>query len=608
MNMRNCTNLAVGVVACVCAGVVEAGGPPARQATTDPLDTRLEIITRQLKDKGDLELQRPRLYELWMWSVAYLDSAEAARLQRIFVPLREMELVAGCKEPTRSKAWTVMLENPHFAEEAAFLWSMQRDQVSEALAVACELKSRRPAEFEAFANVAAALCAVRDRPLGIQLNETHLNAPPATEVFEYFTGPGAFAWGVKQTPPEMLVHVVDVIAPIEELRWAQSKYARDAMVGNRYGEINYDINHFVMGTPKRVTTEGVTLPNIRKYGGVCVDQAYFASEVGKAIGVPSVYVTAESTDVGHAWVGFVRNTAGKPQWDFSSGRHDEYKRIRGEIVDPQYGGLISDGELAVLTEAVTTDRQTQHQAIVLAEAAATLGAARRGHVQWPPLVEGLVAPRGRTARELKVSSELELLEASLKLFPTCRRAWEVFSDLARAGEFGDAERERWGARITALCGTRYPDFAFTRLAELVRGVKDAEQQHRAWEQLAKNYQPRPDLVAAARMGQAGLWEKQKNPDRALAAYRIIIEQLINEGAFAFNAVERCEDLYRKFKAREQILPLYKDAFRRVQRPGQMNRESVMGSSWYRIGTRYAELLDEAGQENEARNVRSQLNL
>jgi hypothetical protein len=105
-----------------------------------------------------------------------------------------------------------------------------------------------------------------------------------------------------------------------------------------------------------------------------------------------------------------------------------------------------------------------------------------------------------------------------------------------------------------------------------------------------------------------LWEKQKNPDRALAAYRIISEQLINEGAFAFNAVERCEDLYRKFKAREQILPLYKDAFRRVQRPGQMNRESVMGSSWYRIGTRYAELLDEAGQENEARNVRSQLNL
>ena len=52
--------------------------------------------------------------------------------------------------------------------------------------------------------------------------------------------------------------------------------------------------------------------------------------------------------------------------------------------------------------------------------------------------------------------------------------------------------------------------------------------------------------------------------------------------------------------------MYKNAFRRVQRPGQMNAESTASSGWYRIGTRYAQLLEQGGAMNEAANVRMQL--
>ncbi len=584
---------------------------PAKKVTQeDPLKAQLESIELRLKDNGNFELERPRLQQLWHWILAWKPTAEAETYRSVFTTLRCMELAGACEGSTRQAGWKLMRTNPQFAGAAAFLWHPKKDQIPQAIALGLTLEQKRPKDFESFANLAAAMCAVRDRPLAMQLNENAVIAAPAADVFEFFVRTnGSGAWPVKNTPPELLVFVVDAAASVDELAWAQSRYFKDAMVGNRYQEINYDINHFQMGTPKKISEEGAfNLPNIKRWGGVCVDQAYFASEVGKAIGIPSVYVTAEGTDVGHAWVGFLRTQGGKIQWDFSAGRNEEYKRIRGEIVNPQFGGVMSDGEIAVLTEALTLDENVRRKAAALAEGAVEMREARKRKAPWPVEIDGLEPPKGKKARSLTVSSELELVEAAVKLYPSCPQAWEAVCDLARAGDLGDSERERWAAKVTQLCGQKFPDFSSKVLAILVKSVKDAEAQSSLWDSMAQQFHNRPDLAADARLAQASLWEKAKNPDRALRAYKMIIDNLLNEGAFAFVALERCEELYNRNGAGQEVLPMYKAAFRRVQRPGQMNRESMASSGWYQIGSRYAQLLEENGQMNEADNIRMQINI
>ena len=100
---------------------------------------------------------------------------------------------------------------------------------------------------------------------------------------------------------------------------------------------------------------------------------------------------------------------------------------------------------------------------------------------------------------LAVSSELELIEAAVKLYPSCPQAWDAVCELARAGELGNAERERWASKVMQLCGQKFPDFSSMVLAILVKSVKNVEEQSLLWDSMAQHFQIRPDLAADARL-------------------------------------------------------------------------------------------------------------
>ncbi|MGQ0628446.1 MAG: hypothetical protein ACT4PL_10160, partial [Phycisphaerales bacterium] len=51
-----------------------------------------------------------------------------------------------------------------------------------------------------------------------------------------------------------------------------------------------------------------------------------------------------------------------------------------------------------------------------------------------------------------------------------------------------------------------------------------------------------------------------------------------------------------------VLPMYKKAFARVKKPQGMAPQFAMQSNWFRIGARYARLLEEAGQSAESQRV------
>lgn len=85
---------------------------------------------------------------------------------------------------------------------------------------------------------------------------------------------------------------------------------------------------------------------IKFHGGICVDQAYYASIAGKALGIPTILFCGQGKDGGHSWVGFMK---GAKQWDLNVARYASQNYGTGEGLDPQTWTPITDHDLELLT-------------------------------------------------------------------------------------------------------------------------------------------------------------------------------------------------------------------------------------------------------------------
>ncbi|MDI1320889.1 MAG: hypothetical protein PSW75_11960, partial [bacterium] len=89
------------------------------------------------------------------------------------------------------------------------------------------------------------------------------------------------------------------------------------------------------------------LDTILAQGGICVDQAYFASTVGKAKGIPTIMFSGAGLDGRHAWFGYL--DAGE-RWHLDCGRYADQRYVVGVAYDPQTWANINDHELLFITE------------------------------------------------------------------------------------------------------------------------------------------------------------------------------------------------------------------------------------------------------------------
>ena len=144
-----------------------------------------------------------------------------------------------------------------------------------------------------------------------------------------------------------LKFVVDAAAPFPELVWAQQRVQFDfdglprAYDAVRYIDERAERQIYAWPGPR------YTLPDILATGGICIDQAYFASEVGKARGVPTLLFRGAGLDGRHAWFGYLD---ARQTWQFDVGRYAEQKLVVGVAFDPQTWGEVNDHELTFLAE------------------------------------------------------------------------------------------------------------------------------------------------------------------------------------------------------------------------------------------------------------------
>lgn len=302
-------------------------------------------------------------------------------------------------------------------------------------------------------------------------------------------------YDLRRLPAEQLKFLVDAPVPRSELEWAAKNVKlRREQFDRAFSMVNYD---------RRRVERGVftwphgryLLGNIELQGGICVDQAYFASVAGKAKGIPTIYFAGQGTDGGHAWFGYLQS-AGK--WELDAGRYLNQNYTVGQALDPQTWLPITDHELLYLS-----------------------GRATRGGAYDAAL--GDLAMAGVFAARGDADSQLAAATSALYNAPESVAAWDAKeSALARAGDRAALQAHFKGA-IEAF--RRQDDLKVryqARLAELERDGGDARVAQKLSEQMVReNRRQRADLSAAAgsetlsRMLESGDYEGAMREYRAL---------------------------------------------------------------------------------------------
>lgn len=512
--------------------------------------------------------------------------------------------------PERQAILRAFRENPKLADALVFPARPANDDLPAVYRLYLKLLDQRARQVAEYPNLAAAIALVWDKPPSFGRAER----PDPVELFDYFAGNAKkLVFDLRTTPTELLVFMVDTAAPVSDLRWALEKYSGDRRIGRVYFDVPYDTAFFKYSQPLKLDKETFNLANIRKVGGVCVHQAYYAATIGKAIGVPTVQMGAAGADVGHAWVGFLE-TGTPPRWNLDFGCYEEYKKLVGHTGNPQSGEDMTDGEVLLLASLAGDKAADRLVATAWTDASARVGGLITRDMDFPPRVDlkGWKAPPPRSK---STDTRLQLLKFAVNASPAYAPAWRSVIELAGAAKLQPKQINEWANSVIKLAGDKSPGFALEVLIPMIKLVSDDKEQERLWEwayaqfytNLHETKYRRVDLAVRVRMEEARFFEDRKNTDRAYQLYQEIVQNFADEGPFVVQAAQRCSEMMKsRGSTPVQVANMLRDMWRKAKKPGKMSGQFVTQSNWYRIGGLYLEALNAAGNTNDAKSVKTQL--
>lgn len=460
--------------------------PPSAPMTLEShVRGQIKIALDALAATGDAAAAEKQLDGLIRLVIARAGDKQLELLRETDFALRLARQLTQVPEESRRPLAQYLAANDDLAHALVFLIHEEQSPRT-VYALLDTLRQKRGDKLGKYPALAAAICVVHDRPLQRSINENQTSAPDPVEIFDYYSGnESSMLFGIRNVPAELLIYVVDTTASLDDMRWALGKYPRESKVGLLFFQIQYDYQVFSKGRVKKVTASGnYTLPNILKYGGVCADQAYFATAVGKAIGVPTAYTTGNSAVVRHAWVGFLYAQGRDTAWNFDFGRYQEYRGIKGTVQDPQTRQHMPDAFLALISELISTKTRERQLAVALTDAAQLLislekTGAELSAPELPPALSAAsqpgVAGRG-LPRPPTVPAALELLRQALVGNSAYAPAMLAVRNLAQDGKLTPEQKRFWYKAILQLCGKKYPDFAMVILTPMIATVECPKEQ------------------------------------------------------------------------------------------------------------------------------------
>lgn len=418
---------------------------------------------------------------------------------------------------------TALISDAEFSS-AFFYLLTPYDYLPEVLMILNRLYQHDPDLFERYAQLALATALVHDMPPPPdwphgQVSAAQLSRTPRDplEIYLFWIEAdrtGATLHELDRLGASELKFVVDTAAPLAELRWVQQKVEFDfGSLPRAYDAVAYRLDRIEAGA-YMWPFAAYSLPAILSQGGICIDQGYFASHVGKARGVPTLLFRGVGLDGRHAWFGYLDE---RQKWQMDVGRYAEQKLVAGVAFDPQTWGNVNDHELAFLAERF-------HRLPQFRQSRAWLYLAQE-QLRIGDFTEAMASARKATGFE-----------------PRNVSAWEVRIVAERAAELSLVKRES-SLREAARALQRYPDLyaRFMRDAIMImreRGQTSAAD-HEARMLARKFTADRSDLAIAQAAEMLNRTMAEDDASTQLRVFESALRQFgIDAGMSAFDRLVR----------------------------------------------------------------------
>ena len=249
-----------------------------------------------------------------------------------------------------------MLASPELLSDF-FSTISPKDDASKVAGAIIDIYKSDPDSFRKYPRLAFAIALVFDTPPPkrwphAQVSEKYLprKFPAPSEAFAEWKAArdrGRLLFQFERMSLDELKYLVASLATSEDKQWAQKSISINASnIGKLYSSVAYNYSRI---TAKQYDWDGpdYRLKTIREIGGICTDQAYFASEAAKARGVPAFIFTGAGSDGFHAWTAAMKKPG---NWEFGIGRYEGARYVTGTTIDPQTWEIASDHDLESLRE------------------------------------------------------------------------------------------------------------------------------------------------------------------------------------------------------------------------------------------------------------------
>jgi hypothetical protein len=462
-----------------------------------------------------------------------------------------------------------------------------QDAPDQVLHVLVALRADQKERLEEFPDLAAAMCVVWDAPwnqANAALGPATPDPDPRNDLVQprmlmryYMASRGQLRFDPKTLPWQLSAYVVDNVAGLPELQWAQQRFAKRGAVGAVFFDVPYDYARYTGEADAKMKDRSYTLQNLMLYGGICGDQAYFAAHVARALGVPATICTGHGATegTGHAWIGYLDVRGEHASWNFTEGRYPENQYWQGKVIDPQTREGITDADVSLLAELQYSNPHDRLTSDALCKVADLLGDPKKP----------------------------ELYMQAIKLSSGNPRAWHALAKLAADLKLDPQDATRLRSAIEKFAVKRYPDFALNLLMTSVSG-RGSDQQIKALEDMRPMFSNRPDLLAKIRMAQGDRYRVDKRLDEAIAVYGDVLDRYLNIGPIVLEAMDHVDQMLHEAGALPRLAAIYRTVWQRMPQP----EASIVvgGTPFYRVGANYRDVLNEMGQANAAATVQSRL--
>ena len=378
-----------------------------------------------------------------------------------------------------------------------------------------QLINAAPQNVEQFYHLAIAIAVVHDDPKAASNSQYFLiwgvekqqfqPRPDPVAIFNYYTQPQmskVAAVPLDKLVWPLLVHLADLDLNAHETQWVAGRYknGRQNLAGT-YTEVPYD-NNKLEGKATSLGSRPYTMANILQYGGVCVDQAHYASRVMKSLGIPAVKVRGDGRygGNGHAWTGYL--SAGRRSAAFAfTGRYDYDYYYVGYVLDPQRSTMITDRSMAMDLSAALRDYHDFVQARALVRVARSL------FHQHPEV-------------------GLALTEAALKINPLVQEAWLHVLDYFAIGKLDRKAVGKWMNTMMKEVKD-HPDLIWQVCVKFLQHIpqEDRKIRDRMYKNVFAMLGKRPDLQVALRSQQC---QELYHQDQLDVATNLAVNTLVEQ--------------------------------------------------------------------------------